>query len=313
MIEQRMKIIACFVAMLLCGTAHAQFIGGSTFGSADSMVYAYSNSNAVSTSIGFGGFPLSPPNLENLVGIVQIVIGNSSECGTISPPATFTLIPNSAAAATGLCQALYYRKFTSADNVGSSYSFSWTGSNQPFDIRLYVVSNVALVDTAASNAAGTSGTSATAAAVTTTVSGDYLMGFFANTLNAGTWTNPSDMGTATANVIPGNTGTFNYTNFTTQSWAYPIGSTGTKNAAFTGGAANWVADLVAFKPLYRILIPGIAQPLATFATCTPSIEGQNQTESNSTVACVLGATATSAGSTHCEIRCNGSSWVQTGL
>ncbi len=61
---------------------------------------------------------------------------------------------------------------------------------------------------------------------------------------------------------------------------------------------------------------GCAAPpsaLATFGTCTSALEGAIQTETNSTAACSAGATATSAGTTHCQIRCNGTNWIQTGL
>lgn len=54
-------------------------------------------------------------------------------------------------------------------------------------------------------------------------------------------------------------------------------------------------------------------PLANFGSCSGSLEGQPETETNSTAACSNGTTATSAGTTHCAIRCNGTNWIQTGL
>jgi hypothetical protein len=53
--------------------------------------------------------------------------------------------------------------------------------------------------------------------------------------------------------------------------------------------------------------------LATFGTCNSAAEGRSATETNSTGACSAGATATSSGSTHCQIYCNGTNWLQTGL
>jgi hypothetical protein len=53
--------------------------------------------------------------------------------------------------------------------------------------------------------------------------------------------------------------------------------------------------------------------LASLATCDAGHEGWYATETNSTAACSVGATATDAGTTHCALYCNGTNWVQTGL
>lgn len=52
--------------------------------------------------------------------------------------------------------------------------------------------------------------------------------------------------------------------------------------------------------------------LAAIGTCTSATEGGMATETNSTGACSAGATATNAGTTHCQIYCNGTNWIQTG-
>jgi hypothetical protein len=309
-------LLAVLLLYVLPSVAKAQFIGGSYFDASDSLVYTQSG-----TGTSGAAFPFNPSlgaSVQNLGGVVQVLLGSTSACQTITPNAGWTLIPNSLAGATGLCQALYFKIFDAADKTKNpEYTFSWTGS-LPYDVRMYVISNVSAIDVA-SNASNSSDTP-TAASVVTTVAGDYLMGFFAQ-LGTGTWISLSDagtnMGVAVENDDPdsgpnGEVGRAKFPNLTTQGWAYPIGSTGTETAA-TSDTAQWVADLVAFKPLYPIIIPGIAQPLSTFGACGPSTEGEMQTQSNSTAVCSLGAMATSGGTTHCAVRCNGTNWIQTGL
>jgi hypothetical protein len=53
--------------------------------------------------------------------------------------------------------------------------------------------------------------------------------------------------------------------------------------------------------------------LSAFGTCNAGAEGTFGTQSNSTAACVLSATATSAGTIHCAIYCNGTNWIQLGF
>lgn len=60
-------------------------------------------------------------------------------------------------------------------------------------------------------------------------------------------------------------------------------------------------------------VGSIPAHLSVFGTCNAAAEGRSATEDNSTVACLVGATATSAGTTHCQIYCNGTNWLQTGL
>ena len=285
-------------------SAQAQFIGGSSFTGKDSLVATWSG-NGSAASIGFAALGMNPPALQNLGGVVQLILGSSTACAWATADYRWTIISNTEAEGDGLCQVLYYRTFQADERL--PYRFRWFVT-VPYDIRTYVISNVSAVDVASHNSGN--GTTLTASGVMTTEVGDYFMAFYAS-LGSGTWTQPSNMGVAVENDYA-YSGPANFRNLATQAWAYPIGATGTETAAMRS-SAQWVADLVAFKPLYRILIPGIAQPLATFGTCAPSVEGEMQTESNSTAACSLGATATSGGTTHCAIRCNGTNWIQTGL
>lgn len=52
--------------------------------------------------------------------------------------------------------------------------------------------------------------------------------------------------------------------------------------------------------------------IANLGTCNAASEGQERTQTNSTAACSAGTTATNAGTTHCQVYCNSSNWVQTG-
>ncbi len=52
--------------------------------------------------------------------------------------------------------------------------------------------------------------------------------------------------------------------------------------------------------------------LLAFGTCSGSSEGRVEIETNSTAACSAGTVATNGGTTHCQIYCNGSNWIQTG-
>lgn len=232
--------------LLLPPASLAQFIGGSTYTGADSLV---------STSIGTGtsgvvGYntlgTASPPNRQNLSIVIQVVLSSSTACGTIVPDANSTLIAGSVASATGLCDALFFRTGSVSDP--SSLSYAWTGS-QTYDIRTYIVSNTSTVDAASSN--NGSGTSFVANSVTTTVAGDYLMGFFA-TLGTGTWNAPpAPMGFGVKND-PAFVGPPNFRNLMISQWMYPIGATGSKTETVTGPAVQWVANLLALKPLYAV-------------------------------------------------------------
>lgn len=79
----------------------------------------------------------------------------------------------------------------------------------------------------------------------------------------------------------------------------------------SGGSVSAVQDLRAFVPFLNSEYH--PRPLANFGVCTSSLEGMHGTQSDSSVACVAGVTAGSGGTTHCEIRCNGTNWVRTGL
>jgi hypothetical protein len=140
---------------------------------------------------------------------------------------------------------LYYRKFQ--PNEHREYRFRWFVT-VPYDIRTYLISNVSGVDVASNN--GGNGMALTAKGVATTTVGDYLMGFYAN-LTSGRWVQPSNMGIAVRNDY-GYNGPANFPNLATQAWAYPAAPTGNKVATVSDKPVDWVADLVAFKPLYGI-------------------------------------------------------------
>ncbi len=190
---------------------------------------------------------MNPPALQNLGGVVQLVLRSTTACHWATPDSRWTLIPNSEAQAHGLCQVLYYRTFQA--NEHPPYRFRWFVT-VPYDIRTYVISNVSGFDVASNN--GGNGMALTANGVATTKVGDYLMGFYAN-LASGAWKQPSNMGIAVKNDY-GYGGPANFPNLTTQAWVYRPAFTGNKVATVADKPVDWVADLVAFKPLYRIPI-----------------------------------------------------------
>ena len=240
------------LALLLRSTsAQAQFIGGSSFNGTDSLVATWSG-KASAVSVGFSALAngehkpyVNPPTLQNLGGVVQVILKSSTACGWVMPDYRWTLIANSVAEGDGLCQVLYYRTFQKGEHP--PYRFRWF---QPlaYDVRTYVISNVSGVDAASNNSGNR--TTLKARGVTTSGVGDYLMAFYAN-LGSRAWSPPSNMGIAVRNDY-GYNGPANFPNLATQSWFYPAAPTGNKVATVSGNAVQWVADLVAFKPLYRI-------------------------------------------------------------
>jgi hypothetical protein len=188
---------------------------------------------------------MNPPTLENLGGVVQLILKSSNACAWVTPDYRWTIIPNTKAEVDGICQVLYYRTFEKDEHL--PYRFRWF-VKAPYDIRTYVISNVSGVDVASNNSGH--GTTLTASGVTTTQVGDYLMAFYANT-GSGTWTQPSNMGIAVKNDY-GYSGPATFRNLATQAWIYPASATGNKVATISGRPVDWVADLVAFKPLYPI-------------------------------------------------------------
>jgi hypothetical protein len=58
---------------------------------------------------------------------------------------------------------------------------------------------------------------------------------------------------------------------------------------------------------------GGTDALANLTPCTASFEGVTATATNCNAACSSGGTCTAGGSTHCEVRCNGSNYIETGL
>ncbi len=226
-------------------SAQAQFIGGSSFNGTDSMVATWSGKGSAA-SVQFSALAkVNPPNLQNLGGLVQLVLGSSTACAWVMPDSRWTVISNSEADADGLCQVLFYRSFQAVEHP--PYRFRWF-TPLTYDIRTYLISNVSKVDVASGNSG--KGRVLMARGVTTTEPGDYLMAFFVNP-GSGKWTPPSNMGIAVKNDYA-YSGPANFPNLAAQAWAYPAASTGNKMATLSGAPMPWVADLVAFKPLYSI-------------------------------------------------------------
>jgi hypothetical protein len=240
------------LALLLRSTsAPAQFIGGSSFNGTDSLVATWSG-KASAASVGFSALAndehkpyVNPPALQNLGGVVQVILKSSTACGWVMPDYRWNLITNSVAEGGGLCQVLYYRKFQADEHP--PYRFRWFQS-LAYDVRTYVISNVSGVDVASNNSGDS--TTLTAKGVTTSGIGDYLMAFYAN-VGSSIWRSPSNMGIAVRNDH-GYHGPANFSNLATQAWAYHAAPTGNRVATVSGNSAQWIADLVAFKPLYRI-------------------------------------------------------------
>jgi hypothetical protein len=239
--------------------ASAQFIGGSSFNGTDSLVATWSGTGSA-VSVGFGALAndrnkppyVNPPALEHLGGIVQVILKSSTACGWVMPDYRWTLIPNTEAHADGLCQVLYYRTFDKDERP--PYRFHWF-EPLTYDVRTYVISNIAEPDVASKNSGN--GNTLTAKGVTTTGTGDYLMAFYA-ILGSRTWVQPSNMGIAVRNDF-GYFGPANFLNLVTQAWSYPPAPTGNKVATVYGRPTDWVADLVAFRPLYRTPLPSAGQ------------------------------------------------------
>src|SRR6202451_352820 len=242
----KQRILMGIVLLLLMRPTSvlAQFIGGSSFTGKDSLVATWSGKGSAFSS-GVAALGLNPPGLPNLVGVVQLILRSSYACRWATADDRWTLIPNSEAEAGGLCQVLYSRRFQTGEHP--PYRFRWFVT-APYDIRTYVISNVSAVDAASSNSG--KGTVLKAKGVRTTESGDYLMGFYANSAT-GKWTPPTKMGIAVQNDYA-DSGPSNFPNLATQAWSYPAGSTGNEAAMVSGSSVDWVADLVAFNPLYRI-------------------------------------------------------------
>lgn len=57
----------------------------------------------------------------------------------------------------------------------------------------------------------------------------------------------------------------------------------------------------------------VPNTIANLATCNAGNEGLIARQTNSTAACSSGATATTAGTTHCFVGCNGANWIQFGF
>ena len=186
------RVLTGIVLLLLLRStsAQAQFIGGSSFNGTDSLVATWSGKGPAVSVEKFNALGMNPPNLQNLVGVVQLILKSSTACGWVMPDYRWTLISNSVAEGYGLCQVLYYRTFQKDERP--PYRFRWF---QPlaYDVRTYVISNVSGVDVASGNSGN--GKVLTANGVTTTGVGDYLMAFYAN-LGSGNWTSPSNMGIA---------------------------------------------------------------------------------------------------------------------
>jgi hypothetical protein len=249
---KRLTFVGIVLLLLMRSTlSRAQFIGGSSFNGTDSLVATWTG-NGSALSIGFAALAndqqkpyVNPPALQTLGGVVQLVLRSSYACRWATGDYRWTVIPNSVAEADGLCQVLYYRRFQAGEQP--PYRFRWFVT-VPYDIRTYVISNISDVDVASNN--NGNGTTLVAKGVTTSGVGDYLMAFYAS-LGSGTWTSPSNMGIAVRNDY-GYSGPSNFPNLATQAWSYPAAPTGDKVTTEWGNSAQWVADLVALKPLYGI-------------------------------------------------------------
>jgi hypothetical protein len=243
-VKPRILAGIALILLLRAAPAQAQFIGGSSFTGKDSLVSTWSDVGSAA-SVTVGGKGVNTPTLENLGGVVQLILKSSNACAFVTADYRWTMIAHSETHADGLCQVLYYRTFEPDEH--QPYRFRWF-AKVPYDIRTYVISNVSGIDVASNNSGR--GTTLTANGVTTTQVGDYLMAFYANT-GSGTWTQPSNMGIAVKNDF-GYSGPATFRNLATQAWAYPPSPTGSKVATVSGRPVRWVADLVAFKPLYPI-------------------------------------------------------------
>src|ERR1700676_70364 len=127
--------------------AQAQFIGGPHFNGTDSLVATWSGKGHA-VSVGFAALGMNPPNLQNLVGVVQVILGSSSACSWVMEDYRWTAIPNSEADGDGICQVLYYRKFQAGEHP--PYRFRWF-TPLTYDVRTYVISNVSDLDAASNN------------------------------------------------------------------------------------------------------------------------------------------------------------------
>lgn len=271
------RLTGILLVLLLHSTsARAQFIGGSSFNGTDSLVATWSGTGSA-VSVGFAALAndqhkpyINPPALPNLVGVVQVILKSSSDCRWVMPDLRWTLIPSTEAETDGLCQVLYYRTFQKDEHP--PYRFRWF-KPLAYDVRTYVISNVSGIDVASNN--GGKGNALTANGVTTTEGGDYLMAYYVR-LESGNWAPPSNMGIAVKDDFA-YTGPANFPNLATQAWSYPAAPTGNKVAVTSGSPTQWVADLVAFKPLYRIPLPAVSDmdPGAVYNGCKGKVTLSN--------------------------------------
>ena len=173
----RRRVLAGVVLLLVLNStsAQAQFIGGASFNGTDSLVATWSGKGSAA-SVQFAALAkVNPPALQNLFGVVQLVLGSSSACAWVMPDYRWTLIPNTEAHADGLCQVLFYRTFQAKEH--RPYRFRWF-IPLAYDIRTYVISNMSAWTWLPATAV--SARRLTAKGVTTNEVGDYLMAFYAN-------------------------------------------------------------------------------------------------------------------------------------
>jgi hypothetical protein len=236
-------ILLCLVRPMMAG---AQFLGGSSLNSSDSAVTTNYGYPGTSVEVGFTSTP-SPPEIQNLSAIVQLILDSPTACADIAPEIGWRRIPNSTATSTTHCQSLYFKTFGAKEYP--PYTFWWTGKHSA-DIHSYLIANMSAVDVASNNH-GNSTTPVTAPIRTTAVS-DYVMGFFVAPSCSGTWTAPdAPVGIAVKNDNPFG-GAAHWKHLTTQSWFYPVGNTGVEAAPCTRGSGPWLASLVALKLRYGI-------------------------------------------------------------
>src|SRR5690242_17415704 len=112
---RKVKLFLLAIALMFAAPCYAQFEGGPNQNTSDGLVVENSGTAAATSLV----YPNTSPLLNKLTGVIQIVINSASACSTIVAPSSFTLVPNSIASGTGLCQALYTRTFDNTDGFNS--------------------------------------------------------------------------------------------------------------------------------------------------------------------------------------------------
>lgn len=226
-------IIVLFSFVLAC-QAQAQASGGSAASNGTSLLATASgNADSVTLTI-----PSPSPRLDNLEGVVDIVLNSDAACATISAPTGWIPVNSANTNGGNLCSRIYEHVFAASEGADTSYKFSWAVPTT-FTARMLSLTNASAVD--ASSGAGSYGTSWTPPQVGTNYGGDYLLAFYVNSSNS-TWTPPAQMSSAQQNSTNG------YPDLITQAWQETRGATLSYEAGSDGGGQWGIAQLVAFRP-----------------------------------------------------------------